>query len=40
MTNFRAVNILLLDDLFEMGGDHVLNFPDPTFAHAQNVGGG
>ncbi|MDZ4759459.1 MAG: restriction endonuclease [Alphaproteobacteria bacterium] len=32
MTNIRAVDILFLDDLFEMGGGYVLNFSDRTFA--------
>jgi hypothetical protein len=32
MSNLRAVDILFLDDLFEMGGGYVLNFSDRTFA--------
>jgi Restriction endonuclease len=32
MTNFRAIDMLFLDDLFEMGGGYVLNFSDRTFA--------
>jgi hypothetical protein len=32
MTNIRAIDMLLLDDLFEMGGGDVLNFSDRTFA--------
>src|SRR5260221_3314877 len=32
MTNVRAVDMLFLDDLFEMGGGYVLNFSDRTFA--------
>ena len=32
MTNIRAVDMLFLDDLFEMGGGYVLNFSDRTFA--------
>ena len=32
MTNIRAVDMLFLDDVFEMGGGYVLNFSDRTFA--------
>jgi hypothetical protein len=32
MTHIRAVAMLFLDDLFEMGGGYVLNFSDRTFA--------
>ncbi len=32
MTNIRAIDMLFLDDLFEMGGGYVLNFSDRTFA--------
>jgi hypothetical protein len=32
MTNVRAVDMMLIDDLFEMGGGFVLNFSDKTFA--------
>ena len=28
MTNIRAVDLLFLDDLFEMSGGYVLNFSD------------
>ena len=31
MTNIRAVDMLFLDDLFKMGGGHVLDFSDRTF---------
>jgi hypothetical protein len=33
MANFRAVDMLFLDDLFSMGSGYVLNFSDRTFAH-------
>src|SRR5262245_7474520 len=32
MGNIRAIDMLLLDDLFEMHGGYVLNFSDRTFA--------
>ena len=32
MTNIRSIDMLLLDDVFEMGGGYVLNFSDRTFA--------
>ena len=32
MTKLRTIDILLLDDLFEMSGGYVLNFSDKTFA--------
>lgn len=32
MTNIRPVDMLILDDIFEMGGGYVLNFSDRTFA--------
>lgn len=32
MSNIRSVDMMLLDDLFEMGGGYVLNFSDRTFA--------
>jgi hypothetical protein len=32
MANFRAIDMLFLDDLFQMGDGYVLNFSDPTFA--------
>lgn len=32
MKNIRAIDMLLLDDLFEMGGGYVLNFSDRTFS--------
>lgn len=28
----RSVDMMLIDDLFEMGGGYVLNFSDKTFA--------
>jgi hypothetical protein len=32
MANIRAVDMLFLDDVFEMRGGYVLKFSDPTFA--------
>lgn len=32
MTNIRSLDMMFLDDLFEMGGGYVLNFSDRTFA--------
>lgn len=32
MPNIRRLDMLLIDDLFEMGGGYVLNFSDRTFA--------
>jgi Restriction endonuclease len=32
MTNIRSIDMLFLDDLFEMGGGYVLKFSDKTFA--------
>jgi hypothetical protein len=32
MTNIRSIDMLFLDDLFEMGGGYVLNFSDRTIA--------
>lgn len=32
MANIRHLDMLLIDDLFEMGGGYVLNFSDRTFA--------
>jgi hypothetical protein len=32
MTNIRSIDMLLLDDIFEMGGGYVLSFSDRTFA--------
>jgi len=32
MTNIRSIDMLLLDDIFEMGSGYVLNFSDRTFA--------
>ncbi len=32
MTNIRSIDMLFLDDLFEMRGGYVLNFSDRTFA--------
>ena len=32
MVNIRAVDMMVLDDVFDMGGGYVLNFSDKTFA--------
>jgi hypothetical protein len=32
MANIRAIDMFLIDDLFDMGGGYVLNFSDRTFA--------
>src|SRR4051812_18466304 len=32
MPNIRAVDMLILDDIFEMGGGYVIDFSDRTFA--------
>lgn len=32
MANIRSIDIMLLDDIFDMGGGYVLNFSDRTFA--------
>ena len=32
MNNIRAMDMLFLDDVFEMGSGYVLNFSDRTFA--------
>jgi hypothetical protein len=32
MPNIRSIDMMLLDDLFDMGGGYVLNFSDRTFA--------
>ncbi|WP_245490274.1 restriction endonuclease [Mesorhizobium sp. M7A.F.Ca.US.011.01.1.1] len=32
MTNIRAIDMMVLDDVFDMGGGYVLNFSDRTFA--------
>src|SRR5580693_5042753 len=32
MTNIRSIDMMFLDDLFEMGGGYVLNFSDRTIA--------
>src|SRR6266576_3339485 len=32
MPNLRSIDMLLVDDLFEMHGGYVLNFSDRTFA--------
>jgi hypothetical protein len=32
MSNIRSIDMMFIDDLFEMGGGYVLNFSDPTFA--------
>ena len=32
MTNIRSIDMLVIDDLFEMGSGYVLNFSDRTFA--------
>ena len=31
MLNIRAIDMIFLDDLFEMGGGYVLDFKDKTF---------
>jgi hypothetical protein len=33
MPNIRTIDMLLIDDIFEMGGGFVLNFSDRTFAN-------
>lgn len=32
MPNIRAIDMMFLDDLFEMGGGYVLNFSNATFS--------
>jgi hypothetical protein len=32
MTNIRSIDMMFLDDVFDMGGGYVLNFSDRTFA--------
>lgn len=32
MPNIRSIDMMFLDDLFEMGGGYVLNFSNPTFS--------
>lgn len=32
MSNIRSIDMVLLDDIFEMGGGYVLNFSDRTFS--------
>jgi Restriction endonuclease len=32
MPNIRSIDMILLDDLFEMGGGYVLDFSNPTFS--------
>src|SRR6266487_1306657 len=32
MPNIRSIDMMVVDDLFEMGGGYVLNFSDRTFA--------
>jgi hypothetical protein len=32
MANIRSIDMMLFDDIFEMGGGYVLNFSDRTFA--------
>jgi hypothetical protein len=32
MSNVRSIDMLFLDDVFDMGGGYVLNFSDRTFA--------
>lgn len=32
MPNIRTIDMMFLDDLFEMGGGYVLNFSNPTFS--------
>src|SRR5216684_1165525 len=33
MPNIRSLDMMIIDDLFEMGSGYVLNFSDRTFAH-------
>jgi hypothetical protein len=33
MLNIRSLDMIFLDDVFEMGGGYVLNFSDRTFSH-------
>lgn len=33
MSNIRSVDMILIDQFFDMGGGYVLNFSDRTFAH-------
>jgi hypothetical protein len=32
MTNIRSIDMIFLDDVFDMGSGYVLNFSDSTFA--------
>jgi hypothetical protein len=32
MSNIRALDMMVIDDVFEMNGGYVLNFSDRTFA--------
>lgn len=32
MTTIRSIDMMFLDDAFDMGGGHALNFSDRTFA--------
>ena len=32
MRNIRSIDMILLDDVFEMGGGYVLDFSNPTFS--------
>lgn len=32
MSNIRSIDMMFLDDIFDMGGGYVLNFSDRTFA--------
>ena len=32
MSNIRSIDMMFLDDVFEMGSGYVLNFSDRTFA--------
>lgn len=32
MPNIRSIDMMVLNDIFDMGGGYVLNFSDRTFA--------
>lgn len=36
MSNIRSIDMMFLDDAFEMGGGYVLNFSDRTFVSNVN----
>ena len=35
MSNIKSIDMLFLDDVFDMGGGYVLNFSERTFADQQ-----